>query len=821
MNSFAPTIAEKHHELQAIRESITAQAHGPAQAMLWSASRNLHSFFWSHLRKKIHEGCGYPELPIEIPLGESLLLNYGCSIETMKCELARDMSETPLTPGSIPAISAEHQKIITQVVRTMDRNYSELHRLHGVYSFEPWLQEMYRDCLDLDNREQLREEIKDLQLEIDSLPNRLRTLGLAKNIVDEVMAALRSFRSIQGQSRKRERDRTSVSGARDYASVLRTIEKALERAERHTLGTSASSKGNSAIYDLYSSWKSSIFEMVELSRKLSDTWNGATLDVEIGNLQIMIDAMIDTLNRCAEENGIPQCSFSSIDDALHMLDREWVEDVWKAVQMHDLIGVNDPAAERLEARRYGPVVCILLPGVGSPRFSQELRDAHLQRLARDTEKRDYALERRFRYPINSIVIPLNCPPETFLEDLCEAFMEFKSAAFGGAYHGFLEDLRKTFPEIVSTYPGEPENLRNPLRHRVARYMAAFLEYATTGKRRDLPRLDSFLEWAQRRLPRPTFLVPPLYRGVVAEFRDASEERREAILRQHTHGRHAVDAAIIATYALGNMPEEVLAHSRFLPSRLRKNPYLEKTRQVLDEGGPRAIRTAASVLRRFFQLDPHLKQLLQTEEAQFDAEVAAIQVHASSSLGKELSLDEASRLTCQRRVRILTARREEINRRIDRYMLSLLNCVEGNFDAARSEMELYCAQLESQQNLRKQSSVAGDGRIQLGEFLGNRATRKLKAEQSGVAGGTVHGGVHLVGDSVRELLYEDDFIHFNLASLYLRLGDRKVALQHFKLFDQWAQHAGWHLFAEFARNVVKELLMELQKAQSANTEDHDA
>ena len=140
-------------------------AHGK---MLRAISRQIHSF----LVQSIADGCTFPDRPIRLNPDIACLLNFGTTPNTVR-EDVRQSFEPSDAPGMRERAWA-----------AMIRSWSRTHRKDAVYNLESWLQEHYRDCLDIDYTEELQRDLQDCQDWMDDVPRQLLSIGLSPSMVE-------------------------------------------------------------------------------------------------------------------------------------------------------------------------------------------------------------------------------------------------------------------------------------------------------------------------------------------------------------------------------------------------------------------------------------------------------------------------------------------------------------------------------------------------------------------------------------------------------------------------------------------------------------
>ena len=762
--------------------------------MRWSLAEKLQDLFWEHLVAMVLRGTGQVGRPIEFSFDDSCLLNFGTTPALMKLDLAHLGAEPGTPPPVHPTLTDEQKAYRTRCMGFLEMNYSELHSSTGVYSLEPWLQEMYRDCLDIDHLDALHQNEDLLEEELKTIPARLLSIGVPNEVVTRIIHAFQSFRSVQADEKARERNKTSVLRVRSYASVVARIDETLREAEPYVMPT-AGLTGQTSLQGLFDCWKQATFSLMDIRKEITGL-SALANNEGIDDLSAMMHAVRATLSRTAEDEGQPQCPILYTENALQICPRQVVDEEIEALLVHDIIGHVDLTAERLETRRYGPLCVLIAPGCGSARYSTELRDFHAKRLERlKGDRRGYDINRRATYPLNYIVFPNLVPPERALEDLADAFLEYKALACTPAYQTFITEVRRRFPIIFSD---DTDGRRHASRRQLAKYVAGFVRWAKYGRLQELPELERFVQWARKRIRRPQFLIPPRYRCVMEDFADGSEERRDAIYRRHKKDRYAVDRIAVALAILSEDVTGALRATSFLPAGTRKSRYLERAIEKANESGAANERDALYCLQQFMFADADLKGVYLATESQFNGEVHMVRTRAAEAMQRDLTYEQAAKSIAKRQREKLQVRHDLANTQLDQDLLGLLYCAEKNYSAAAAELASYMQRMEAQREKRAQRPQKFDG-AGLRKRLGNRSSRRGRSGQDEHESET-----RVVGLAREARIYEDDFVYYNLGSLMLELGDLPRASDYFSRFCLWAAQQHWHLFGEFARELNADL-----------------
>lgn len=779
-----------------VEEAIGDNPVGPAQAARWQAASALDELFWTHLETALLNGSTDVKQPLQFSFEQACLINFGITFDLIEADLLnrrRDQDKS-----AAPQLSPrEQQHYILRCRGFLEMSYSEQFTSSGVYNFEPWLQEMYRDSLDLDYLAQLREQKNQLEEDIRATPKRLVNLGIPDSLVTEIIHAFRRFQRVQGTSQAREKGKSDILHARDFASVQHEMNTLTERASAYAAEPVPGDTAPS-LQSVLETWKQSSFELMDINRQFKRI-NDLSVEHRTQDLREMIEAIRGTLTRSAEDIRHPPCSILDSQQAASVCPLQVIESEFKALLMHDIIGGQDLASERVETRKFGPLCAVIVPGVGRARYSTELRDVQTRRLQKkrssDHDRREYDLDRRTNYPLNYLIIPNTTPPENALEQIADAFLEYKSIACTNAFNNFISEIRVKFSAIHSKHEID-ETESNPYRRQVARYMAGFVRWATYGRVADLPQMQEFIDWARQRIPKRDLLVLPRYRCSMEDFADATPQRRETIYRRHMRDRYRIDRELLSLALLRDDLKGAMTAARFLPTGTRDNRYFRQAVEAARGSGVGNQEKALAEFRRFMLSDLVLKHTYLATESRFVTEIDMLRTHAENKLGKQISHEDAAGAVARRMQERLGEQRRQVNRRIDRNLVGLLFSVEGNYTAAIEELEAYLQQMENQREARARHPQTFDG-SHLTETLGNREQPRPDGRNDKQA-----------------TTFEDDFVYYNLGTLALRAGDKKKANDWFSRFCLWAAQANWYLFGQFARVKNEEIARELESDSSA-------
>lgn len=761
-----------------------------------AAARPDH-YFWKQILDALPTACASPDHPLEFSRDLTCLLNFGTTSDLLHADLALTQAgrtKTPVDTNAAPVLSEELRRYHSRIIQTMESQYAETQATGNVYNTEPWLQEMYRNILDVDARESIWRRVEGIEREMASVPDRLLTLGLPAGIVGDIMNALSEFNTIQDESREREKRKISVSDPRRYAEVIGRIEKEMERAETHV--PSLRQGRQSAMRDLFTAWKEATYELVDLKRSAHEMWLSDRMDENTRRMQGLLEATRQTLRRCAEDGGGVPCSLIGAKEGLDLVPRTLVERCLRSLQMFDIIPPTDMIADRVERRKFGPLSILLAPGAGVPRYSEELRAAFdgIRSASPGDDARDSNdISHRAQYPHNYILVPSLASRERLLVTLADAFLEYKSIGSPSAYRAALEDLRSQVPQVFEL--SIECVTRNPSRARFACYLAGFLQWAGTGTMPQLQHLPRFVEWARRRLRAQTLLVNPRRIPVVRDFAEGSPIRRERIFLYAMAGRFEADAQRVALRVLARDVHGALQATRFLPSSLRGHSCLRKAAECMVEQQPGFHAQAVSQLRRFLFSDTELTRIFLGMEARIGAEVSAMRERVAREQGREITYENAVDALRGHYEKSFEKKRVVAHARMDRGLLGLLYAMDGNPEVAMEELR---ASLEAMIRLA-QGKADGTRTLPVGETLSKLGNRHLRTESAdAVASG---GQTRAIGQQILLLAREDEFVLFNIGALAVATGKRAMAEKYLGRFVQDARRSGWWLFGEHAREML--------------------
>ena len=704
-------------QLAARRKAFVAARSNPALlpscwAIIRSISNNIHEY----VRNTVIGGCTFPDRPIYLSVEDAAFINLGATPRLLAQDAAWLEAEAagspPADPSLVPEISERGRIRVRRRLARLAAAYSPGGAADRVYSLEPWLQDMYRDRLDVDFAEHLQRQIDDLEAYMGGIPKSLQAAGLDGKLLKAVVNAFRLFKTITGSSHQIDREKMSFVDRRAYVDTLQKIELIMTKADS-ALGSAVS--GRSAVRELFTLWKNANYEMMALTRSLRVLWAGTSLDDRIEELSAILGAVQKASGRCSEESvePVPQLPAARADDANpHPITRSDVAEALRTMVLHDpVLGAASGLAAR-EIRKFGPLVALLAPGSGAPRYCREIRnlgeDDDEEKARRGKGKpakgasdgeRDIDVDRRVRYPLNCLVTPVGASRATLLFDMADAWLEYNQAAFPLQYKELMDGAREVCPRAF-VQPEERATrdiTAGHARRALAVLAAAFAEWARSGKEPDgddAPDFAAFRDLALARLGEPDFLMPLRHRPFLHLFSESGPGRRLGMWKRCLGPRFALDRQLAAIRLLQKDWIGLEDSLKCLPaSQVRGNSNIEngfaKTR---DAGDPFASHKAQAFFRKFMEEQPELKSALATIESQVAIEVETLRGQ-SESLGRVFQYDQAASDMMRRQASQIQQRRNAANAHIDQYLVGLMHALDGNCHAAEVALAMCLTPLE--------------------------------------------------------------------------------------------------------------------------------
>lgn len=687
-------------QLAARRKAVAAVEKNPAlQASYWSIIRQIANNAYEYMRNSVVGGCTFPDRPIYLSADDAAFLNFGTTPAMLRQDFINLVAEakgeeppqgdTPLPPE----IETKYSHRLADAVKSFGRN----HVATRVYSLEPWLQEMYRDCLDVDYAEELQRQIDRLNAYMDSVPKALNATGLAGGLAKAVMDSFNLFKTITGSSHQLERDKMSFTDRRGFVNTSQQIEATMVKADE-ALGAAAA--GRSPVRELFNFWKDANYEMMKYTRQLRLLWAGTSLDDRIMDLAKMLSAVQNALNRCSDQDPQPepQLPILRADDNSKHISRKRIIEAFQSIMNHDLILAGESALSRNETRRFGPLSVLIAPGRGVPRYCMEIRKIGAEALDEDEKKnsktksfasqeREMEVDRRVRYPMNCIVVPTRASKDTLLQGMADAWLEFNQAAYPTNFKGALDEVKRIAPALFLPPEGVEAKELSPhyARQAFGKLVAVFCQWARNGKEPDaeaIPDFEAFREWALARLGVPKLIIPMRYRPIVELFAESGAKRRTEMWRRYLGPRFTLDRQLVAVNVLQKDWTALKDNLKYLPLNLTQgNINLDSGfTKARDGSDPMRDYKALAFFRRFLMDDPDLKTAMVTVESQISIEMETLRSQAES-LGRAFQYDQVSLAMMRRQASQIQEKRNVANNHIDQYLTGLMYAHDNNYEAA--------------------------------------------------------------------------------------------------------------------------------------------
>lgn len=816
MPSYFDQIAK---QLAARRKALKAVESNPALLpSCWGILRQITNLAFEYMRTVTTNGCIFPDRPMFLSVSDAAFINFGTNPDILRLDIAWIASEeagaTPPAPDSPPpALSSEAETRLSSRLADAAHSFGLNHRITHVYNIESWLQEMYRDCLDVDYGAQLQRQIDNLNVYMESVPKALNATGLVDPLSKEVMDAFNLFKNITGSSHQLEHEKMSFSDKRTYVDTLQLIENALQKADA-ALG--AASSGYSAVRELFGFWKNANYEMMNYSRQFRALWSGTSLDDRILDLTKMLGAIQATLGRCSEQDAKPQPQFPILagDDDSPFISHAQVVETFQAVTQYDLIIGQDSTISRSELRRYGPLSVIIAPGQGTPRFCSEIRhldddseDDKGKDKSRRNQEREMEVDRRAIYPLNYLVVPSRTQGDKLAVNLVDAWLEYNQQAYPTNFKGTLDEVKLAAPASFTPPPDLMAKDMSPhfARQVFAKLIAAFVAWSKDGSEpslEDIPEFANFRTWALKRLSPPSFIVPLRYRSILDLFREASRKRRDAIWKRYLGPRYMLDRQLVAVNILQKDWTVLRDNLKYLPPDfVRSNSNITAAfSRLQDTGDPMREHKAANFFRRFLADDPDLKTALLTVESAIAIEMETLRSQ-SESLGRTFQYDQVSQAMMRRQASQIQEKRNIANSHIDQYLTGLMYVIDGNHQAAVVAMSMCLAPLDKRET-DIPAPLEIPNQIDATWFEQNMKPKEQPFEKKNVPGENGLGTVCF------------DFIYFNLGQVYMLMKRYLEAAMSFRGYIEGADPKQEFLpisWAEELASNTKELLKDTTPA----------
>jgi len=737
----------------------------------WAIVRSIANNMYDYARNSVIGGCTFPDRPMYLSVDDAAFLNFGATPTLLRLDAAWMRSEKDGTPppddgGS--ALPEEEAERVGRSLAILARCFGTDHHATRVYNFEAWLQDMYRDRLDVDFAEDLERQIDSLNAYMDGVPKSLAATGLSGPLAQGVMDAFRLFRTITGSSHQLDREKMSFTDRRSYVNTIQKIELIMTKADKK-LG--AASVGRSVVRELFGMWKDANYEMMALTRQLRALWAGTSLDDRIAELADLLSAVQKAMNRATEESRSPRPQLpvfradSTQEDPICLEDVTWT---FHAILLHDMVVGSNTILSTRETRKFGPLSAVLVPGEGQPRYCREIRklgqndeEEKRGKTKRDSgPEREVDVDRRIRYPLNCLVVPVGADRTSLLEDMTEAWLEFNQFAYGVPFKEYLESAKSVAPSAF--LPPEGKELKDLpptyARQALGGLTAAFVRWSRDGVEPDaeaVREFPAFRDMVLSRLPTADYLIPTRYKPFVHMFADAGERRKLEMWKRVLGPRFSLDRQLVAVNVLQKDWDAVKRGIQYLPRTMIKgNSTLDNAfAKARDTGDPFGEHKAVTLFRKYFTESPDLKTALLSVESQVAIEVETLRTQ-SESLGRVFQYDQASEAMLQRQASLIQGKRNEANRHIDLYLTGLMYAMDGNYEAAESALVMCLTPQDKRESDMSRLPPVPDvvGQEWFEEHL---APKDDKFSKRKVSGEDSHGTVCF------------EYVYYNLGVVYMK------------------------------------------------------
>ncbi len=691
-------------QLAARRKAFRAAKDNPALLpSCWAIVRSIGNNIYEYMRNSVIGGCTFPDRPIYLSPEDAAFLNFGTTPGLLLRDAAWVDAEANRQPAPDPdaepppELAARARGLLAKIASSWGSDQQATR----VYTLEAWLQDMYRDKLDVDFAEDLQRQIDALNAYMDSVPKSIAATGLSAKLSGGVVNAFNLFKTITGSSHQLDREKMSFVDRRSYVNTIQKIELIMQKADE-SLGSAVA--GRSVVREQFNLWKDANYEMMALTRQLRVLWAGTSLDDRIQELSDLLHAVQKACNRCSEESRTPTPQlpvFRADQENFNPPGRREIADAFRATTLYDMVAGGSATLQVRETRKFGPLSVVVAPGAGEPRYCWEVRklnagDDEEEGKRKNTKdatvsEREIDVDRRVRYPLNCIVVPVAADAATLREDMADAWLEFNQWAFPVQYKEFLELAKSASPSAFAP-PEDREAKDLPptyARRKLAGLTAAFVGWAHGGAEPEgAAEFEPFRAMALSRLAPSQFLVPNRYRALVQLFSEAGTRRRTEMWKRCLGPRFALDRQLVAACVLMKDWKALRNWLKFLPSSMVKessalqNGFAKST----DAADPFAGHKAESFFRKFLTDQPDLKSALVQIESQVSIEVETLRTQ-SESLGRVFQYDQASEAMMRRQFSQIQEKRLAANAHIDHYLTGLMYAHDGNLDAAESTLAL--------------------------------------------------------------------------------------------------------------------------------------
>ncbi len=822
-------------QLAARRKAFRAAKDNPALLpSCWAIVRSIANNMYDYMRNSVIGGCTFPDRPMYLSPEDAAFLNFGTTPGLLLQDFAWVEAETAGNPppeGENPQPSPEGAAKARRQLARLAGTFGDNSHATRVFNLEAWLQAMYRDKLDVDFGEDLQRQIDALNAYMDSVPKSIAATGLNPRLAKAVMDAFTLFKTITGSSHQLDREKMSFVDRRSYVNTIQKIELIMVKADQ-SLGTAVA--GKSVVRELFSLWKSANYEMMALTQQLRALWAGTSLDDRIQELADMLGAVQKALNRSTEESFSPEPQlpvYRADSPVENIITYQGICDVFHSLTLFDMIAGENNTLKVREIRKFGPLALVIGPGSGQPRYCGEIRklgaaeeEEHTSRRGRTavesstTKEREMDVDRRVRYPMNCLVVPVACDRSTFADDLADAWLEYNQTAFAVPYKEFLDAAKEAAPAAFAP-PADSEGKALPptyARRMLGRLVRAFVRWSNNGTEpdeADLPGFPAFRDMTLTRLRPDGFLIPLRYRPTVELYSEAGVNRRLGMWKRYLGPRYALDRQLVAVCVLMKNWNALRGHLQLLPmDQTKENSSLANGfLKAHDASDPFGEHKADGFFRKFLESHPDLKSALSSVESQVSIEVETLRTQ-SESLGRTFQYDQASATMLRQQMSRIQEKRLQTNEHIDQYLIGLLYAMDGNLEAAERTL-VKCLVPPDKQVTDDIHPEPVPGEIGEEWFAERFKPRDGKFDRRKVPGEDAPGTV------CQELAY------YNLGIVYMKLNRPTEACLCFKgvlelsppdrsfLYRKWASEHAEACRAKIAEEEAKKAAAEKAKAKT--------
>ncbi|MCC8179491.1 MAG: hypothetical protein LIP23_01055 [Planctomycetes bacterium] len=804
-------------QLAARRKAFAAARDNPALLpSCWAIVRTIANNINEYNKNAVVGGCTFPDRPIYLSPDDAGFINFGTTPSLLRQDMAWLAAEAnrslPPEPGSTPDLTPEQEEEAGRKLSALVRSYGTNHHATRVYNLEAWLQEMYRDRLDVDFAEDLQRQIDAINAYMDTVPKSIQATGLNGKLAKGVQDAFNLFKTIIGSSHQLDREKMSFVDRRSYVNTIQKIETIMALADQ-SLGAVVA--GKSVIRELFGLWKDANYELMKLTRQLRVLWAGTSLDDRIAELADLLGAVQRALGRCLEESRtpMPQLPVARADEQPSGLDRATITDSFHSVMLHDFIVGSDPSLTARETRRFGPLSVVIAAGTGQPRYCSEIRrlwpkdEENRKSVKTKPTERENDFDRRVKFPLNCLVVPNSADPAELQADMADAWLEFNNTVHPVQYKEVLDAAKNACPDAF--LPPEGKELKDlpaaHSRHTLSRLTAAFVHWTKCGQEpgEEMPYFEPFKQLCLSRLDSSKFVVPVRYRPYLEMFSESGDKRRLEMWKRNLGPRFALDRQLVAVNMLQKDWKAMRRSLQFLPlSQIRGDINLTNAfAKTADSADPFAEHKAIALFRKFFAEQPDLKSALATVESQVSIEVETLRTQ-SESLGRVFQYDQAAATMMQRQASLIQEKRNAANQHIDQYLTGMMYALDDNYEAALLSLSMCLTPLAERQTDDIPPPPVPDT---VGQewFEENLKSQDGKFEKRKVPG----------EDSLGTVCY--DYVYYNLGLVYVRLHRSIEARMSFHGVEQSTSPEKHHLIRLWASEHSQ-----AEKAKMAEQEQKD-